>query len=52
MLPCNVIVYEKESKTVVSIIRPTQEMGLINNEKLTPIAQAVEAMLKRVFEAL
>lgn len=52
MLPCNVIVYEKESKTVVSIIRPTQAMGLINNEKLTPVAQAVEAMLKRVFEAL
>ena len=52
MLPCNVIVYEKESKTVVSIIRPTQAMGLINNGKLTQIAQAVEAMLKRVFEAL
>lgn len=52
MLPCNVIVYEKGAKTVVSMIRPTQAMGLINNEKLTPIAQAVEAMLKRVFEAL
>ncbi len=52
MLPCNVIVYEKDGKTVVSMVKPTQAMGLIKNDKLTPIALEVEAMLKRAFESL
>lgn len=52
MLPCNVLVYEKDGKTVVSMIRPTQVMGFVNNDKLAPIASEVEGMLKRAFEAL
>lgn len=32
MLPCNVIVYEKGDKTVISIIRPTVAMEMIDNE--------------------
>lgn len=49
MLPCNVIIYEKENKTVISIIKPTVAMGMINNEKLKQIAATVETKLKNVF---
>ena len=52
LLPCNVIVYEQEDNTVVSIIKPTTGMGMIDNEALRQIAQEVEAKLKRVFDSV
>ena len=52
MLPCNVVVYEKDSKTVVSVIKPTTMMSMLNNEKLAKIAEAVEGLLKKVFDAI
>lgn len=52
MLPCNVIVYEKEGKTVVSVIIPTAAMGMIDNPELRQVAHTVEEKLKRVFEAI
>ncbi|MCF7870442.1 MAG: DUF302 domain-containing protein [Candidatus Omnitrophica bacterium] len=52
MLPCNVIVYEKESGTAISIIKPTVAMGMIDNEKLKQIAMNVEAQLKKVFDSI
>jgi uncharacterized protein (DUF302 family) len=52
MLPCNVIVYEKDQKTVLSIIKPTVVMGTINNNALRAIAEEVEAKLKKVFDAV
>ena len=52
MLPCNVIVYERGSKTVISIIKPTVVMGMIDNEELKQIAILVEIKLKKVFESL
>jgi len=52
MLPCNVIVYEKEGKTVVSIIRPTVAMQMIDNKALTEIAEEIEAKLKNAFDSV
>lgn len=52
MLPCNVIVYEKSNRTIVSIIKPTVAMGMINNEKLKEIAICVEQKLKKVFNSV
>jgi len=52
MLPCNVIIYEKEGKTVISIIKPTTAMGMIDNEALKQIAMNVEAQLKKVFDSI
>ncbi len=52
LLPCNVIVYEKEHSIWVGIIRPTQAMAMIKNDKLKKIATEVEAKLKRVFEGV
>ncbi len=52
MLPCNVIVYEKGDKTVISIIRPTVTMEMIDNEELKKIAMNVEIQLKKVFDSI
>lgn len=50
MLPCNIIVYEKENKVFVSAIVPTVAMGMIKNEKLRKVAEQVEEKLKRVID--
>jgi uncharacterized protein (DUF302 family) len=52
MLPCNVIVYEKGSKTVLSVIRPTVAMQMIENSELQIVAEAVETQLKKFFDAI
>ena len=51
-LPCNVIVYEKNNKTVVGIVKPSAAMSMIDNDELKGIAATVEGKLKKVFEAL
>jgi uncharacterized protein (DUF302 family) len=52
MLPCNVIVYEKGSKTVLSVIRPTAAMRMVDNAELQKIAEEVEGQLKKAFDAI
>jgi uncharacterized protein (DUF302 family) len=52
MLPCNVIVYEKGDKTVLSIVKPTVAMQMIENEELRPVAAFIEEKLRKVFEAV
>jgi uncharacterized protein (DUF302 family) len=52
MLPCNVIVYEKEKKTAISIIKPTIAMKMIYNKELEEVAETIEIRLKRVIDAI
>jgi uncharacterized protein (DUF302 family) len=52
LLPCNVVVYEKDGGSVVSIIKPTVAMQMVDNPKLKDIAEAVEAKLAKVMAAL
>ncbi|HMD68825.1 MAG TPA: DUF302 domain-containing protein [Chitinivibrionales bacterium] len=52
MLPCNVIAYEREGKTMVGTIRPSAMMKTIGNPALTEIAEEVEEKLKRVLESI
>lgn len=52
MLPCNVILYEKEGKTTVSIIKPSAAMETIGNEELSKLAGVVEKKLQKVFEMI
>jgi len=52
MLPCNVIVYEREGKAIVSVIKPTAAMSAIGNERLQQLAVSVEAQLKKAFDSL
>lgn len=45
LLPCNVIVYQKEGSVVVSAIRPDVGMSFVDNDSLEGIAkQAGEAL--------
>jgi uncharacterized protein (DUF302 family) len=42
MLPCNVVIYEKQDKSVVSIIKPTVAMKMIGNVELAQIAATID----------
>ena len=52
LLPCNVIVYEKDSKTNVSFFDPMVMTWVIDNDNMKPIASEVKEKLHRVFEAV
>ncbi|OPY13102.1 MAG: hypothetical protein A4E69_01829 [Syntrophus sp. PtaB.Bin138] len=52
MLPCNVIVYERGGRTVLSVVRPTVAMQMIDNAELKSVAELVEKKLKNVFDAV
>jgi uncharacterized protein (DUF302 family) len=52
MLPCNVVVYEKGSKTVLSVTRPTVAMQMIDNMELQKLAGVVEGQLQKAFDAI
>jgi uncharacterized protein (DUF302 family) len=53
MLPCNVIVQEISAGVVeVAAIDPIASMQAIDNPKLRGVAERVQAMLKKVIEAL
>jgi len=52
LLPCNVIVHEKDGKTILSIFKPSPGMGMIDNEDLKKISADVETTLKEVFNSV
>lgn len=53
MLPCNVIVQEKEKGQVeVSAVDPVESMKAIENEQLQDVAMEVRNKLKKVIERL
>ena len=52
LLPCNVIVYEKDGKTVVSVFDPRIMTLVINNPEMKPVAEEVKNKLQRVLEAV
>ena len=52
MLPCNVIVYEKEGSVMAAAIKPTIAMQMIDNPRLNNIAAEVESQLKQVIKSL
>lgn len=52
LLPCNVIVYERNGKSVVSVIWPTVAMQMVDNADLQEIAKTIEAKLTRVLSSV
>ena len=52
LLPCNVVIYEKEGKTVLDVMKPSSTMGMIGNEELKQIATEVESKLEQVFDSV
>ena len=53
MLPCNVIVQEREDETVeIAAIDPIASMQAVENESLGEIASVVRSKIKKVIEAV
>ena len=52
LLPCNVIVYEKDNKTRVSIFDPMVMTWIMENDQMKPIATEVQEKLQRVLKAI
>ena len=52
MVPCNVIVQERDGKTEVSAIDPLASMQAVKNEALAGVAQEVRLKLRTVIEKL
>jgi uncharacterized protein (DUF302 family) len=52
ILPCNVIVYEEGTGSVVSVTDPIPALGLVGNDTLRPIAEEAAARLHRVINKL
>ncbi|MBU2493041.1 MAG: DUF302 domain-containing protein [Bacteroidetes bacterium] len=52
MLPCNVIVQEKENGSEISAVDPVASMQAIDNPKLGEIAGEIRKRLQRVIDSL
>jgi uncharacterized protein (DUF302 family) len=52
LLPCNVVVYEKDSKAVVGVIDAEKMMSVVGNENVKKTAQKVNEKLRRVIDDL
>ena len=52
LLPCNVIVYEEDRGSMVSIVDPISMLGVVESAELEPVAADARARLERVIEAV
>jgi len=52
LLPCNIIIYSENAKTIVSAINPAVAMSVVKNESLKGIAYEVREKLKKVIDNL
>ena len=52
LLPCNVIVYEQDGQTTVSIIDPLSMFSVIQDAGLEPVVEEARQRLQRVAQAL
>lgn len=52
LLPCNVIVYEYEGRSVVSAVDAAKMLSVVGNLKLESTARSVNEKLRRVIDSL
>lgn len=52
LLPCNVIVYEKENKTVISVFDPNIMAHIVDNSDMKTVAEEVKSKLQKVLEGV
>ena len=50
LLPCNVVVYERDGETHISAIDAERMLSIVGNDELAPIAAEVRAKLAAVVE--
>ncbi|NPA41358.1 MAG: DUF302 domain-containing protein [Aquificae bacterium] len=49
-MPCRVAIFEKDGKTVLSTIAPTQMLEMFNEPDLKDVAQEIENLVKEIME--
>ena len=52
LMPCNVVVYEREGSTVVSAFDPMAMVRVVSNPAIASVAREVEGRLRRVIAAV
>ena len=52
LLPCNVIVYEEDGGSVISIVDPLSMLGVVQNPELNLVADEARSRLQRVVAAI
>jgi uncharacterized protein (DUF302 family) len=52
LLPCNVIVYEQDGGSTVSIVNPQAMLGVIHDPELEKVAVDAQVRLERAIEVL
>ena len=52
LLPCNVIIYEKEDEIIVSAINPISLFSIIDNTEMIKVAEEVNEMLSNTMKVL
>ncbi len=52
LLPCNVIVYEKDDAVIVSAINPITAFSIVDNNDLQEVAGEVDSMLRSALDSL
>ena len=52
LLPCNVVIYEREGRTRVAAVEPERMLSIVGNEELESIATRVREDLARVVEEI
>jgi uncharacterized protein (DUF302 family) len=53
LLPCNVVVMERDGGgSIVAALKPTAAFTLVDNPDVSPIAEDVEARMRRVLDTL
>ena len=50
LLPCNVVVYEREGSTHIAAIDPERMLSIVENDELAPVAAAVREKLAAVVD--
>jgi uncharacterized protein (DUF302 family) len=52
MMPCNVVVYVDNGRTVILAAMPTTLMSLVQNNKLKTTAERIEAKIKKAVDSI
>jgi uncharacterized protein (DUF302 family) len=52
LLPCNIVLYEEGSGTMVKMMDPRAALGLVENEAIAPVAAEARERLERVVNTL
>ena len=50
LLPCNVVVYERDGETHLAAVDPERMLSIVDNDELAPVAAEVRARLGVVVE--